>query len=141
MAKRWGEYLTAVGTSIFLPLEIWDGYSKFHEHKSVVLALCTFAINIGAMAYLLVTKRLFGIRGGGEAFEAKSTRTRCCDRDRRVRHCPDRAGNQPSSTSVTQNTSTAGGVAAAGRCWKRWGRGTGRVGRFRRVPVPAESPA
>jgi uncharacterized membrane protein (DUF2068 family) len=70
MAKRWGEYLTAVGTSIFLPLEIWDGYTKFHEHKSVVLAACTFTINVAAVVYLLVTKRLFGIRGGGEAFEA-----------------------------------------------------------------------
>lgn len=71
LAKRWGEYLTAVGTSIFLPLEVWDGYSKFHEHKSIVLAATTFTINIAAVLYLLITKRLFGIRGGGEAFEAK----------------------------------------------------------------------
>jgi uncharacterized membrane protein (DUF2068 family) len=70
LAKRWGEYLTAVGTSIFLPLEIWDGYSKFHEGKSVVLAACTFTINVAAVVYLLITKRLFGIRGGGAAFEA-----------------------------------------------------------------------
>ncbi|ACU70188.1 conserved hypothetical protein [Catenulispora acidiphila DSM 44928] len=70
LAKRWGEYLTAVGTSIFLPLEIWDGYTKIHEHKSYILAICTFAINVGAVVYLLLTKRLFGIRGGGEAFEA-----------------------------------------------------------------------
>jgi uncharacterized membrane protein (DUF2068 family) len=71
LAKRWGEYLTAVGTSIFLPLEIWDGYTKLHEGKSVVLAACTFTINVAAVVYLLVTKRLFGIRGGGVAFEAK----------------------------------------------------------------------
>jgi uncharacterized membrane protein (DUF2068 family) len=71
MAKRWGEYLTAVGTSIFLPLEIWDGYTKIHEHKSWILAACTFTINVAAVLYLLLTKRLFGIRGGGAAFEAK----------------------------------------------------------------------
>jgi len=70
LMKRWGEYLTAVGTAIFLPLEVWDGINKIHEHKSYVLALCTFTINVGAVVYLLVTKRLFGIRGGGPAFEA-----------------------------------------------------------------------
>ncbi|GAA2060647.1 hypothetical protein GCM10009839_84300 [Catenulispora yoronensis] len=70
MSKRWGEYLTAVGTSIFLPLEVWDGLNKIHEHKSWIFAACTFAINVGAVVYLLVSKRLFGIRGGGEAFEA-----------------------------------------------------------------------
>ena len=70
LVKRWGEYLTAVGTAIFLPLEIWDGWNKIHEHKSWILAACTFSINVGAVVYLLLTKRLFGIRGGGEAFEA-----------------------------------------------------------------------
>lgn len=70
-ARRWGEYLTAVGTSIFLPLEIWDGYTKVHDHKSWMLALGTFTVNIAAVGYLLVTKRLFGIRGGGPAFEAR----------------------------------------------------------------------
>jgi len=70
LVKRWGEYLTAVGTAIFLPLEVWDGYTKIHEHKSYILAICTFAINVAAVVYLLVSKRLFGIRGGGKAFEA-----------------------------------------------------------------------
>ncbi|MEY9862509.1 uncharacterized membrane protein (DUF2068 family) [Catenulispora sp. GAS73] len=71
LAKRWGEYLTAVGTSIFLPLEIWDGYNKVHEHKSYIFAICTFTVNVAAVVYLLVSKRLFGIRGGGKAFEAQ----------------------------------------------------------------------
>jgi uncharacterized membrane protein (DUF2068 family) len=70
LAKRWGEYLTAVGTSIFLPLEIWDGYSKFQDGKSIALAVGTFTINVAAVLYLLITKRLFGIRGGGAKFEA-----------------------------------------------------------------------
>ena len=70
LVKRWGEYLTAVGTSIFLPLEVWDGYNKIHEHKSYIFAICTFSINVAAVVYLLVSKRLFGIRGGGKAFEA-----------------------------------------------------------------------
>ena len=48
-----GRVLRRGRDSIFLPLEVWDGYNKFHEHKSVVLALCTFAINIAAVVYLV----------------------------------------------------------------------------------------
>lgn len=117
LAKRWGEYLTAVGTSIFLPLEIWDGYSKFHEHKSVVLAATTFTINIAAVLYLLVTKRLFGIRGGGEAFEAKkhadsllTVEIAACDfPGARREDVPGEADAGPDG--VTQNTLTAGSAA------------------------------
>ena len=69
LMKRWGEYLTAVGTALFLPLEVWDGLNKVHEHKSYVLAACTFTINVGAVVYLLLSKRLFGIRGGARADE------------------------------------------------------------------------
>ncbi len=66
LMRRWGEYVAAVGTAIFLPLEI-------HEllDRVTVLRLGAFAINIGAVAYLLYTKRLFGLRGGRAAFEAE----------------------------------------------------------------------
>jgi uncharacterized membrane protein (DUF2068 family) len=126
LAKRWGEYLTAVGTSIFLPLEIWDGYSKFHEHKSVVLACTTFGINIAAVLYLLVTKRLFGIRGGGEAFEAKkhadsllTVEIAACDfpaaRQGADSNGAADAAGAADGVAVTQNTPTAGvGTAEAG---------------------------
>lgn len=65
LLKRWGEYVAAVGTSIFLPLEV-------HEllKKVTVLRAGAFVINIAAVAYLVWTKRLFGIRGGRAAFEA-----------------------------------------------------------------------
>jgi uncharacterized membrane protein (DUF2068 family) len=64
--KRWGEYLAAVATGIFLPLEIYE------LAKSVSwLKLATFAINIVLVVYLVWTKRLFGARGGAAAYEAQ----------------------------------------------------------------------
>ena len=65
LIKRWGEYFSAIATSVFIPLEIYE----IHHHMSI-LKVCALAINIGAVVYLLITKRLFGIRGGGKAYEA-----------------------------------------------------------------------
>jgi uncharacterized membrane protein (DUF2068 family) len=64
LLKRWGEYVAAVGTSIFLPLEI-------HEliKKVTVLRVSALVVNVAAIAYLVWTKRLFGVRGGRAAFE------------------------------------------------------------------------
>jgi uncharacterized membrane protein (DUF2068 family) len=64
LLKRWGEYFAVVATSIFLPLEIYD-LSKGITMTRVV----TFTINVAAVIYLLVSKRLFGLRGGREAYE------------------------------------------------------------------------
>ncbi len=67
-AKRWAEYLTFVATIFFIPLEVLEltrGLS--------VLKLSTFIINVAIAAYLLVAKRLFGIRGGHRAVIARRT--------------------------------------------------------------------
>jgi uncharacterized membrane protein (DUF2068 family) len=62
--KRWGEYVAAVGTSLFLPLEIYE------LTKDVTyLKVAAFVINIALVVYLVWRKRLFGVRGGREAFE------------------------------------------------------------------------
>jgi uncharacterized membrane protein (DUF2068 family) len=66
LMRRWGEYVAAVGTAIFLPLEIYE-----LSEKVSVLKLLAFLVNVAAVVYLLWTKRLFGIRGGREAFEAE----------------------------------------------------------------------
>ncbi|MFL6090237.1 MAG: DUF2127 domain-containing protein [Aeromicrobium sp.] len=63
--KRWGEYVAVVGTSAFLPLEIYELLEGF-----TWLKLVTIVINLAAVAYLLWSKHLFGIRGGHEAFQA-----------------------------------------------------------------------
>ena len=62
--KRWGEYVAVVGTTAFVPLEIYEVVDKVSWLKIVVLV-----INIGAVIYLLLSKRLFGIRGGHKAYE------------------------------------------------------------------------
>lgn len=62
--RRWGEYLAVVGTTAFIPLEIYEIVDKPTWLKVVV-----FLINVAAVVYLLVAKRLFGIRGGGKAYE------------------------------------------------------------------------
>ena len=62
LAKRWGEYLAVIASSIFLPLEIWEIADHATPVKVVVLVL-----NIAAVIWLVVTKRLFGVRGGHAA--------------------------------------------------------------------------
>lgn len=66
MLKRWGEYFAAVATSLFLPLEVYE-----LTEKITLLRIGAFLLNVAAVAYLLVSKRLFGIRGGGAAYEAQ----------------------------------------------------------------------
>jgi uncharacterized membrane protein (DUF2068 family) len=62
--KRWGEYVAAVGTSVFLPVEIYE------LTKDVTwLKVVAFLINLALVIYLVWRKRLFGVRGGRAAFE------------------------------------------------------------------------
>jgi uncharacterized membrane protein (DUF2068 family) len=65
-AKRWAEYLTVVATAAFLPLEVYE----LTEHISW-LKIATLVLNILAVLYIALTKRLFGLRGGHKAFEAE----------------------------------------------------------------------
>jgi len=64
--KRWGEYVAVVATALFVPLEI-------HEilDKVTWLRVGALIVNLFALGYILWTKRLFGFRGGREAFEAE----------------------------------------------------------------------
>jgi uncharacterized membrane protein (DUF2068 family) len=65
LLKRWGEYFATVATSLFLPLEIYE-----LTEKVTLVRVIAFAVNVAAVVYLLVSKRLFGIRGGRAAHEA-----------------------------------------------------------------------
>jgi uncharacterized membrane protein (DUF2068 family) len=64
LLKRWGEYFAVIATSVFLPLEVHD-LAKGITMTRVV----TFTINVAAVVYLLVSKRLFGLRGGRKAYD------------------------------------------------------------------------
>ena len=66
LLKRWGEYFAMIATSVGLPYEIWD-----LSHKVTWLRVVAFLINLGLVVYLVVTKRLFGVRGGKAAYEAR----------------------------------------------------------------------
>ena len=65
-AKRWAEYLTVVATAAFLPLEVYELTEKVSGFK-----IATLTLNVIAVLYILLAKRLFGLRGGGKAFEAE----------------------------------------------------------------------
>jgi len=49
-----------------LPLELYDLSRRFTATTSVL-----FAINLGLVLYLVITKRLFGVRGGKKAYDAR----------------------------------------------------------------------
>jgi len=66
LLKRWGEYFAMIATSLGLPYEIYDLMNKV-----TVLRLVAFVINLGLVLYLVLTKRLFGVRGGKKAYEAR----------------------------------------------------------------------
>jgi uncharacterized membrane protein (DUF2068 family) len=57
--RRWAEYLTFLVTTSLLPLEIYE-----LAHRLSPVKIGTFLINLAVVAYLLVAKRLFGVRGG-----------------------------------------------------------------------------
>ena len=62
--KRWGEYVAVVGTTLFIPLEIYE-----IADRATWLKITVFVINVVAVLYLLLSKRLFGVRGGHRAYE------------------------------------------------------------------------
>jgi len=66
LIKRWGEYVAAVATTIFIPLEIYELIEKV-----TWLRVTALVVNLFAIAYLVYTKRLFGVRGGHAAFAAE----------------------------------------------------------------------
>ncbi len=66
LGKRWAEYLTFIATIVFVPYEVYE------LAKSVTaLKVVTLVINLAVAAYLLLAKRLFGLRGGGRAERAQ----------------------------------------------------------------------
>ena len=62
--KRWAEYLTFIATSALLPLELYE-----LSHKVTPFKVGALIVNIAIVVYLLLAKRLFGLRGGAAADE------------------------------------------------------------------------
>jgi uncharacterized membrane protein (DUF2068 family) len=67
--RRWAEYLTFIATTALLPVEIYE-----LSHKLSPLKIITFLLNVAVVIYLLLAKRLFGLRGGARAEAAERER-------------------------------------------------------------------
>jgi uncharacterized membrane protein (DUF2068 family) len=67
--RRWAEYLTFIVTASLLPFEVYEIANRTTPFKIVA-----FIINLVVVAYLLWSKRLFGIRGGAAADAALAER-------------------------------------------------------------------
>jgi uncharacterized membrane protein (DUF2068 family) len=64
--KRWAEYLTFIATTALVPFEIYE-----LTHGVSTFKLITLILNVAVVAYLLLAKRLFGLRGGHAAEVAR----------------------------------------------------------------------
>jgi uncharacterized membrane protein (DUF2068 family) len=62
--KRWAEYLTFIATVALLPLELYE-----LSHKVSPFKVTALIVNLAIVVYLLLAKRLFGLRGGAAAEE------------------------------------------------------------------------
>jgi len=66
LMARWGEYFAAVATAVFLPLEVRELLKGVTFTRGAA-----FVVNVAAVIYLLLAKRLFGLRGGRAAYDAE----------------------------------------------------------------------
>ena len=62
--QRWAEYLTLLVTASLLPVEVYELTERVPPFKVIA-----FVINVAVVVYLLLAKRLFGLRGGPAADE------------------------------------------------------------------------
>ena len=67
LGQRWGEYFAMIATSIFLPWEAWE-LTRGHI---TWLKVAAFVINLLLVVYLVWTRRLFSVRGGKAAYDAR----------------------------------------------------------------------
>lgn len=63
---RWAEYLAAVATSAFIPIELYE-----LAERVTPLRVGALVVNVAVVAYLVYKGRLFGLRGGHPAYLAE----------------------------------------------------------------------
>lgn len=64
--RRWAEYLTVIATAGFLPFEISALFDKVTAPR-----LAALVVNLAILAWLVWSKRLFGVRGGSASLAAR----------------------------------------------------------------------
>ncbi len=73
--QRWAEYVTAVATAGFLPLEIYE-----LSERITVLRIGALVVNVAVLVWLVLTKHLFGVRGGPTTLHAHTDWAEILDR-------------------------------------------------------------
>jgi uncharacterized membrane protein (DUF2068 family) len=101
--KRWAEYLTFLATVVFIPYEL-DELAKGIS----ALKLVTFLINLAIAVYLVVAKRLFGVRGGRRAEDAERERDSGWEAIERATPVPAPATGQAETVKAATEASQAG---------------------------------
>ena len=91
-AKRWAEYLAVVATAAFLPVEVYELTEKMSWFK-----VGTLALNVLAVLYILIGKRLFGLRGGHRAFEAARREESLLEVEEAAGEAPGAGGADPAA--------------------------------------------
>jgi uncharacterized membrane protein (DUF2068 family) len=66
LLRRWAEYLAVVATAAGLPIEVYE-----MAKGTSWLKVGAFVLNLAFVLYILLSKRLFGVRGGHEAYAAE----------------------------------------------------------------------
>jgi uncharacterized membrane protein (DUF2068 family) len=103
LAKRWGEYFAVVATAAFLPIEIHEIITKQSGFK-----IATFVINVLAVLYLLLAKRLFGLRGGKAAAERELHSASLLEIEEAAGEMPDRGAQEPDGAAASLRDAAGG---------------------------------
>ena len=69
--RTWAEYLTVVATVGLLPFEVYELIQRV-----TLFRVSALAVNLAVLVWLLWAKRLFGLRGGRRALEARAAAER-----------------------------------------------------------------
>jgi uncharacterized membrane protein (DUF2068 family) len=88
--KRWGEYVAVVATTLFIPLEIYEVVEK-----ASWLKIAALVVNVAAVLYLLLSKRLFGLRGGHRAYEESLHEVSLLEVQESAHEAPTHAATNP----------------------------------------------
>jgi uncharacterized membrane protein (DUF2068 family) len=100
LGKRWGEYFAVVVTGAGVPFEIYE-----LTEKITALRLVAFLINLALVVYLIYTRRLFGVRGGRKAYEARLRTQDILETGQAALAATDRT--KPSSAAAAPATAAA----------------------------------
>ncbi|MBC6458026.1 DUF2127 domain-containing protein [Actinomadura sp. HBU206391] len=90
LLKRWGEYFAVIATSLGLPIEIYE-----LTERVTVVRVGALIVNVALIVYIVISKRLFGLRGGRAAHEAQRRSASLLEVEHASREADPRHGTAP----------------------------------------------